>query len=262
MKSSFLFLGTGASAGIPIIACHCPVCTSTTSPQNRRLRSSGLIKLGEKRFLIDSGPDFREQALRYEIERLDGMLLTHTHYDHIAGIDELRIYNFRMKQPMPCLLSQESLQDLQRRYYYFFEKNRDGHSASAQFNFQVIEKEFDSLEFEGVRWSVLSYFQGGMKVMGLRLGDFAYITDISEYDAEAVFGALKGVKKLVVSALRHDPSPVQFNVERAIEFARKIGAEETWLTHISHNLEHEETERSLPAGVRMGYDGLEIEFTA
>jgi phosphoribosyl 1,2-cyclic phosphate phosphodiesterase len=260
MKSSFLFLGTGASAGVPIIGCYCPICTST-SPHNHRLRSSGLIKLGDKRFLIDSGPDFREQALRYQIERLDGLLLTHTHYDHIAGIDELRLYNFRLKQPMRCLLSQESLQDLQRRYYYFFEENRDGHSASAQFNFQVIEKDFSSHEFEGARFSTLSYFQGGMKVLGLRFGDLAYITDIREYDAEAVIGALKGVKKLVISALRLEPSPVQFNVEEAIEFARKVGAEETWLTHISHNLEHEQTERSLPAGVRMGYDGLEIEFT-
>lgn len=261
MNSTFLFLGTGASAGVPVIGCRCPICTSA-SPKNRRLRSSGLLKIGSKRLLIDVGPDFRQQALRYQIDQLDGLLLTHTHYDHVAGIDELRIFNFRMQRPMPCLLSKETLGDLQRRYYYLFEPNLEGATTSAQLCVRLIEEEFCPVAFEGVSFNVLTYLQSGMKVNGFRFGDFAYLSDIRDFDEKRVFEALKGVKKLVVSALRKEPSPVQFTVDEAALFAKRAGAEETWLTHLSHSLDYEETEKSLPEGIRMGYDGLEIEFTA
>ena len=116
----FLFLGTSASAGIPVIGCKCAVCLSS-SPQNRRLRPSGLLKIGNRSLLIDVGPDFREQALKYGIDSLDGLILTHTHYDHIAGIDELRVFYLRSGKKLPCLLSQESLKDLQKRYDYLFQ---------------------------------------------------------------------------------------------------------------------------------------------
>lgn len=257
MTSSFLFLGTGASAGVPVIGCHCSVCTSP-SPFNQRLRSAGLLKIGSKQFLIDVGPDFRQQALRYRIDRLDGLLLTHTHYDHIAGIDELRIFNFQMKRPMPCLLSKETLADLQRRYYYLFEPNAEGATFSAQIETRLIEEEFGTVVFEGVPIHILTYLQSGMTVNGFRIGDFAYISDIHDFDEKRVFSALQGVKKLVVSALRKDPSPVQFTLDEAIAFAKRVGAE-AWLTHLSHSLTYEER---LPAGIHMGYDGLEIKFSA
>lgn len=261
MQASFLFLGTGGSAGVPVIGCDCAICSSSSS-RNKRLRSSGLLKIGEKRFLIDSGPDFRQQALLHGIDRLDGLLLTHTHYDHVAGIDELRIFNFRMKRPMPCLLSQDSLLELKRRYFYLFEPNHEGSTLSAQLQVQLLEKDFGPVEFEGVRLATVSYFQAGMRVTGFRSGDFAYISDIREFDKKSVFEGLAGVKSLVVSALRQGSSPVQFNVDEAVAFAREVGAEQTWLTHLSHGLEYEETERSLPPDIRMGYDGLEIEFSA
>ena len=257
MNSTFLFLGTGASAGVPAIGCRCAVCTSE-SPKNQRLRSSGLLKIGGKQFLIDVGPDFRQQALRASVERLDGLLLTHTHYDHVAGIDELRIFNFRMKRPMPCLLSKETLADLERRYYYLFEPNTEGATMSAQIKAHLIEEEFGAVEFEGVSFGVLTYLQSGMKVNGFRCGDFAYVSDIRTFDEKQVFEALQGVKKLVLSALRRDPSPVQFNVDEAVAFAKRVGAE-TWLTHLSHSID--EGER-LPDGIHLGYDGLEIKFTA
>lgn len=261
MTSSFLFLGTGASAGIPVIGCACAVCQSS-SPKNKRLRSSGLLKIGDKRLLIDAGPDFRQMALCHRIDRLDGLLLTHTHYDHIAGIDELRIYCFRQKRPLPCLLSKETFQDFQRRYYYFFEPNLESRTMSAEFTVQLIEEDFLPLEFEGVSLVPVSYSQGGIKVTGYRLGNFAYISDIHEYDKEAVFDALRGIEKLVVSALRHESSPVQFNVQEAISFARQAGARQTWLTHIAHALDHEQTQQELPQDIRMGYDGLEIAINA
>ena len=256
MQGSFLFLGTGASAGVPVIGCHCAICSSN-SPRNRRLRSSGLIEVGSKRFLIDVGPDFREQALTHKIEKLDGLLLTHTHYDHIAGIDELRIYNIRGQKPMPCLLSKESFADIQKRYDYFFKEQA---SMSAQFTFQLLEDGMGSVEFEGMRFDYLSYSQQGMRVNGYRFGSFAYVSDIREYD-ESIFTSLKGVKQLVLSALRFEPSKVHFSIEEAIEFARIVGASQTYLTHISHNVDYEADSKKLPPGIHLGCDGLKIEFS-
>lgn len=259
MKGTFLFLGSGSSAGIPLIGCHCAVCSSTLS-RNKRLRPSGLVKIGEKSFLIDSGPDFRQQALLHRIEHLDGLLLTHTHFDHIAGLDELRVFNFRMKRPMPCLLSNESLEDLKKRYNYLFEKTEKNVSMIAQFQFQLVPEDFGTAVFEGMEIGAMTYFQGKMQVTGFRFGDFAYVSDIRDYD-ESIFDALKGVRVLILSALRSETTAVHLSVDEAVAFVRKTGAEKAWFTHISHHLEHEATERLLPPDIRMGYDGLEIEFT-
>ena len=125
MKGSFLFLGTSGSTGIPVIGCKCPICTSS-DPRNQRLRPAGWVRIGGTSLLIDAGPDLRGQALKYGIDRVDGLLLTHTHFDHIAGIDELRIFYVRHKKPLPCLLSQETYDELKKRYYYLFQpKNSD-----------------------------------------------------------------------------------------------------------------------------------------
>src|SRR3990167_3054368 len=199
-KGTFLFLGTGGSAGIPMIGCPCAVCTSS-DPHNQRLRPSGLLKIAGKSFLIDVGPDFRSQALKYRIHHLDGLFLTHTHYDHIAGIDELRIFYLRSKKPLPCLLSLESLTDLKRRYDYLFQPLEAATSLSAQLDTHVLEADSGSTDFAGIQIGYCSFFQGKMKVTGLRVGNFAYISDIRNYD-ESVFAQLQGVELLVLSALR------------------------------------------------------------
>ena len=258
MKGSFLFLGSGASTGIPVIGCNCSACISSSS-KNKRLRPAGLIKVAGKNLLVDVGPDFRQQALTYNITKLDGLLLTHVHFDHIAGIDELRVYYFHSKKPLPCLLSAESLDELKLRYHYLFLPIGEVPTISAQLEFQMLEEEASTVEFQGVNFEYCSYFQGHMKVTGFRLGNFAYISDIREYE-ETVFDSLKNVDYLIVSALRESMSPVHFNIEEAIAFSKKVGAKKTWFTHISHNLEHEEIEKKLPKGVHLGYDGLEIEF--
>jgi phosphoribosyl 1,2-cyclic phosphate phosphodiesterase len=247
MKNSFLFLGTGASTGIPVAGCRCGVCASP-SPYNKRLRPSGMVRFQKKIFLIDVGPDFRQQALLYKIDRIDGLLITHTHYDHIAGIDDLRPF-FEKGNPMPCLLSQSSFDVLQQRYQYLF--------SSRYFAWRIAEE--GDLELAGIPLTCFHYEQSKMVVTGFRFGDFAYVSDIRTYTDE-IFTALRGVKKLVVSALRHESSQAHFSLSEAVEFAERVGAYRTWLTHISHHLDHEATEQTLPERVRMGYDGLVLEF--
>lgn len=257
-KGRFLFLGTAASAGVPVIGCKCSVCNSL-SPNNSRLRPSGLLKVGGKTLLVDVGPDFRQQALKFKIDALDGLLLTHTHYDHIAGIDELRIFYIRTKKNLPCLLSYESLEDLKKRYYYLFQPIGEIPTLSARIDFTLLEEDMGEVLFQDVKISYISYFQGSAKVNGFRIGDFAYVSDIREYDP-SVFLGLKGVKKLVLSALREEPSPQHLSLEEAVEFAKIVGAEETRLTHISHALDHDAINRKLPQSVQLGFDGLEMEF--
>lgn len=249
MPGRFLFLGSGGSMGVPVIACTCAVCTSN-SPSNKRLRSSGLLQVGGKTILIDAGPDFREQALKYHVNHLDGILLTHTHFDHIGGIDDLRVYYFMLHQRLPCLLSQETFDELKIRYHYLMD---------TQLDFQILKDDFGKVDFQGIPLCYFSYSQAGMKVTGYRVGTFAYVSDIRKYSDE-VLEALQGVEILVLSALRFSASEMHFSVDEAIAFARKVGAKKTWLTHIAHDLDHEKTNELLPPDIRMGYDGLEITF--
>lgn len=242
--------------GTPVVTCKCDVCVST-DPLNHRLRPAGLFKLGEERFLVDAGPDFRTQALKYGIDRLDGVLITHTHFDHVAGLDDLRVYYFLHKKTLPCLLSQESLDEIKRTRGYFFEKSNDDIMGGSRFNFHVIKHDFGSEKFGGHSWKIMSFQQGGMKVTGFRLGTFAYVMDLKQFTPE-VYEALKGVEILVMSALRYRPSPAHLSMDEAVAFAAKIGARQTWFSHIAHELDHKATNQQLPVGIKLAYDGLEI----
>lgn len=244
--------------GVPVIGCQCKVCASD-SPFNKRLRSSVLISVNDKTFLIDAGPDFREQALKYCIKHLDGVILTHAHFDHIGGLDDLRVFYFIKHKPLPCLLLQETFDELEIRYDYLMRPPQKGHSLSAQFDFHVIDKPFGAVNFEGLESKCLTYYQGGMKVLGVRLGNLAYVLDIKQF-TEAVFTSLQGIDILILSALRYSPSEMHFSIDEAIAFARKVGAKKTYFTHISHDLEHHETSAKLPKGIALGYDGFELDF--
>ncbi len=242
--------------GTPVVTCKCDVCISN-DPLNHRLRPAGLLKLGDERYLIDTGPDFRHQALKYGMDRLDGVLITHTHFDHIAGLDDLRVYYFLQKKTLPCLLSQESYDDLKKTRGYIFEKLKDDVMGASRFDFQIIKNDFGIEKFAGHSWQIMSFEQGGMKITGFRLGSFAYVMDLKHFSPE-IYEALKGVEVLVMSALRYRPSPAHLSMDEAIAFAAKVGAKQTWFSHVAHDLDHANTNQQLPAGVKLAYDGLEI----
>lgn len=244
--------------GTPVITCECAVCRSK-NPHDHRMRPAGLMTVGGKRFLFDTGPDLRAQMLKHHIMDLDAVILTHTHFDHIAGIDDLRVFYFLHHKTLPCMLSQDSYDDLKLRYAYFFRKSEDDVMGPSRFDFHILKDDFGTAEFQGLKWSYLSYLQNNMKVTGYRLGKFAYVLDIHDY-SEKVIEALKGVEVLVLSALRYTPSPAHLSIEEAVEFSRKVGAKMTWFSHIAHNLDHEEANRKLPPNMKLAYDGMEIIF--
>jgi phosphoribosyl 1,2-cyclic phosphate phosphodiesterase len=247
-----LFLGTGASMGVPVIGCACSVCTSPSS-FNRRMRPSVLVKTHQKQFLIDAGPDFRCQALQYKIEHLDGLLLTHAHHDHTGGLDDLRPIFYKLSGPLPVLLSKETAKDIQLRFHYVFK-------SSNRLHLELLPEEKEgNVIFESVPIDFVTYEQARMEVNGYRFGDLAYLSDIRHYP-ESIFQKLHGVKTLIISALRFSPSLLHFSVDEAIEFAEKIEASCVWLTHISHEMDYEKTNASLPSHVKLAYDGLEVEF--
>lgn len=255
---TLLFLGTGGSMGVPVIGCDCAVCTSGKSV-NQRSRPSALLHLGSKSILIDCGPDFRWQALRFHIKRVDGVILTHAHNDHTAGFDELRLFYFRQHAPVPCLLSKETEADLSQRFHYIFARKGPYEQFIPKFDFQYMEGKTGRVDFLGFPVDFMTYEQGGMQVNGLRFGNLAYVTDIRHYDP-LLIEHLRGLDTLILSALRFTPSPLHFDVDEAVEFARRCGAKETWLTHLSHDLDHDQTNAYLPANVRLAYDGLQLPF--
>lgn len=258
MTAIFQFLGTGASTGIPVIGCSCAVCKSPIL-NNQRLRPSGWIRLLNRSLLVDVGPDFRQQALKYKIQHLDGLLLTHTHFDHLAGIDELRIFYLNQKKSFPCLLSQDSCKKLAKRYDYLFQPIGHAPNLHLQLDLHVLPEEMGQIEFLDLPIDYFHYFQGTMKVTGYRLGEFAYVSDIQRY-GEEIFHALKGVRQLVLGALQRESSRSHFSLDQAVAFARKVGAKMTYITHIGHLLDHDATNQTLPSDIQLASDGLEIEF--
>ncbi len=253
-----LFLGTGSSLGVPVIGCQCSTCQSS-SPLNKRLRSSILLTSQGKRILIDASPDLREQALRYKINKIDGVIFTHAHYDHTAGIDDLRIFHFINKKPLPCLVSAETAEELTKRYEYMFAVQPFEQQNASRLQLIPLAGERGQLVFETIPLSYFSFQQLSMKINGFRFGNLAYVTDIKSYP-ETIFEDLKGVEILIISALRFTSSPMHLNIDEAIDFSKKVNAKKTWFIHIAHEVEHEKTSHYLPDGIELAFDGLEFNF--
>lgn len=251
--SELLFLGTGFSLGVPVVGCKCKVCTST-NPYNKRMRPSLLVELDGKRILIDAPPDFRSVALKYDIHTLDGVLLTHLHYDHMGGFDDLRVFGFFQKKALPVLLSKSTHEEIQKRFDYLFKCEEAKHFA-----LHILPNEFGEISFLGFRIKYFTYYQGKTAVTGYRIGNFAYVTDIFRYN-EQVIERLKGVQILIISALKPKRTAVHFGIEDAIEFSNKINPDKVFLTHISHDIDYDEQRKDLPSNVFLSYDGLKVQL--
>ena len=223
------------------------------------MRPSALLQTGGRNFLIDCGPDFHQQALAYHIDHLEGLLLTHAHHDHTASLDELRIYHMRTGHTLPCLLSKETAEEITARFAYLFDSYNPYKKITAKLDLYILPAEQGTLDFVGLNVQYCSYFQAGMKVNGFRFHNLAYITDVRDFEP-SLFESLQGVEILVLSALRFSASHLHLSVDEAIEFSRKVGAKQTWLTHIAHELEHETGNAYLPDNIRLAYDGLTLQF--
>lgn len=250
------FLGTGTSQGIPIIGCQCSVCTSTNKKDNR-LRTSVWIQTPETSIVIDSGPDFRYQMLRAKVHKLDAIIYTHSHKDHIAGLDDIRAYNFIHNKPVDIYATEETQQTIRREFSYIFENpNYPGIP-------QIIVNTIDAWTpfwINGLKITPIRLLHYKMEVLGFRIGDFTYITDANFIEPDELAKA-NGSKALVLNALRHEPHISHFTLAQAMEVSKSVQTEETYFTHISHQLGlHDDIDAGLPAGMHLAYDGLELEF--
>ncbi len=247
-------LGSGTSSGIPMIGCLCAVCTSA-DPRNRRMRPGLRLDLAGGTVVVDTSPDFREQALRFGLERVDAVLYTHPHADHVFGLDDLRGFNFRQRAPIPCFGSESTIVRLRQIFAYVFEPSQEG-GGKPRLDLVAVREPFELL---GERVVPVPLEHGEMEVFGYRIGDFAVVTDVSRIPEES-FALLEGVKLLVLSALRYRPHPTHFSIAEACEAAARIGAERTLFTHIAHDVDHGDVRHPLPAGVEIGHDGLVVEL--
>ncbi len=249
------FLGTGTSQGVPLIACTCNVCVSADR-YDKRLRTSVMIEVDAKIIVIDSGPDFRQQMLREKVMRLDALLFTHAHKDHIAGMDDIRAFNYISNKVIDVYADVIVEKAIHREFPYVFEEFK--YPGVPEINLHIISDEiFLAADIPILPIDVLHY---KLPVKGFRIGDFTYITDANYIDEKEKL-KIKGSKILVLNALRKENHISHFNLFEAIELAKEIGAEQTYFTHISHQLGlHKEIDKILPAGINLAYDGLKVEL--
>jgi phosphoribosyl 1,2-cyclic phosphate phosphodiesterase len=248
------FLGTGTSTGVPSIACDCETCTSD-DPRDKRLRVSVLVEHAGHSVLIDTSSDFRQQALRYGLKRLDAVLITHCHADHIFGLDDIRPLNFRYGA-LGVYANERAWGDIRRIFKYIFEPSHFGGGLPQVLAHTVVPNASFCLA-EDFQITPLQVIHGRLPVMAYRLNDFAYATDLSEIPPETI-SALQGLDVLVLDCLRFKEHPTHLWVDKAIEYLDLIKPRRAYLTHIAHDVKHERDSAKLPAGVEWAYDGLEV----
>lgn len=251
----FTFIGTGTSQGIPVIACPCEVCVSA-DPRDNRLRTAGLLQSDTTTLVFDTGPDFRQQMLRHQVKVLDAVVFTHQHKDHVAGLDDVRAYNFLLNRKMDIYANQLTIDHLKREFYYIFEENQ--YPGIPMIDTHLIESAPFQVGDIGLTPVPVLHYK--LPVLGFRVGKFAYITD-ANYISDESMALLEGVEILVLNALRLKKHLSHFTLDEAIEVAEKLRVKAAYFTHISHLLgKHEEISKRLPAHMQLAYDGLSLDF--
>jgi phosphoribosyl 1,2-cyclic phosphate phosphodiesterase len=258
IAGQLVFLGTGTSTGVPCIGCGCPTCSST-NPKNKRLRCAIVLGLPEGILLIDTPPDLRTQLLRENIGIVDSVLYTHDHADHVFGLDDLRLFPYYLGHPLPVYLEDFVEDRIRKSFDYAFASDNHGYAGGVpQLELRRISTE--PFRLLGQRVAPVRLMHGKFRVLGFRFGNVAYCTDTNGIPPESM-ALLEGLDVLILDALRHRPHVTHYHLDRAIEVAKQIGAKRTYFTHMAHEIEHEETNATLPEGMELAYDGLRLALT-
>lgn len=263
MEATLTFLGSGTSMGVPTLGCGCAVCTSAVSPdgnpRNRRTRPSVLMAYHERNVLIDTGPDFHAQAIREGLTRVDAVLYTHGHADHVLGMDDLRPLTFHNTEPVPLYADEPTAATIERIFDYTFrDLNRYPTSARVALH-RIPEEAGASVQLFGARFERIPVLHGRETITGYRFGSAAYLTDISDIPEESI-PLLANLDVLILDALRRQPHPTHSNLEHSVGLVERLKPQRAFFTHMSHDLDHDATNAILPPHIRLAYDGLQVRF--
>jgi phosphoribosyl 1,2-cyclic phosphate phosphodiesterase len=258
MKARVTVLGSGTSHGVPMIGCTCAVCRST-DPRDRRSRPSIYVEVDNgPKILVDTSTDLRMQALTHGVLRIDAILFTHSHADHVMGLDDSRRFSQMQKASLRCYADPLTVESLRKTFYYAFDPATEKGGGLPQIDLRTIDGPF---EVDGVAIRPIPLMHGARPITGFRFGDFAYMTD-TNYLPEAAWPLLAGVNTIILDALRHRPHPTHFSVSEALEVVSRLKPRQTYFTHICHDLPHVATNESLPRDVELAYDGLVFDIEA
>ena len=257
VEITLTFLGTGTSTGVPVIACDCPVCTSK-DPHDKRLRTSGMLTINGRNYVLDSGPDFRYQMLREHVNDLDAIIFTHEHRDHIAGLDDVRAFNYLLNKRINVFGTERVIKALEREFPYIFNGTR--YFGAPQIDVHLIENKDFELADGMIMQPIKVWHHKDMPVMGYRISDLTYITD-AKFITPDEMEKVKGTRILILNALRNSRHISHFSVSEALDIIKEINPEKAYLTHMSHFIgKHEDVEKKLPENVHLAYDGLKVKL--
>jgi len=259
VSGKLVFLGTGTSVGVPVVGCDCATCTSD-DPKNYRTRCGLVLGLPEGNLLVDTPPELRGQLVREKIGMIHATLFTHEHADHLFGLDDVRLFCFYLGGSMPIYCEPVVEKRIRKSYDYCFDPKTLRYPSGGVPQLEFVSISTDPFEVLGQRVIPIRLEHGRVEVLGFRFGNVAYCTDTNSIPEES-FSRLEGLDVLILDALRQRPHPTHFTLDEAVEVARRVGAKQTYFTHMSHELEHEQTNAKLPTNMQLAYDGLQVPIT-